>query len=78
MDRIVSLEERLKTPESLPLDKKIQMESELKEIKKLLTTNKELLSKLHKENSKSFAVAACLIFFTFLIYGVYVMMYGNF
>lgn len=76
MTRITALEERLKSPE-LPNDKKTAMEMELVEIKKLLTTNKTLLTSLHKENSKSFALAASLIFICFLIYGVYVMIYGN-
>lgn len=74
MNRIASLEERLKSPE-LPNQKKAQMETELVEIKKLLTTNKTLLSTLHKENTKSFMIAAALMFLTFLIYGFYVMFY---
>lgn len=52
------------------------METEINEVKKLLSTNKDMLANLHKENSKSFALTACLVFACFLIYGVYVMIYG--
>lgn len=52
------------------------MALELKEISKLLETNEEQLKKMHKENSKSFAVAACLFFICFLVYGLYVLVNG--
>lgn len=75
MERIQLLETSLKSP-SLSDDKRKIMVNEINEIKKLLTTNKELLAELHKENSKSFALTASLVFACFLVYGVYVMIYG--
>lgn len=75
MQRIQLLESSLKSP-NLSDDKRKVMEHEINEIKKLLDTNKELLSQLHKENSKSFALTASLVFACFLVYGVYVMIYG--
>ena len=76
MQRIQSMESCLKDPNIESVKRKI-IETELNEIKKLLTTNKELLSKLHKDNSKSFALTACLVFLCFLVYGIYVMIYGT-
>lgn len=75
MERIKDMENNLKSP-SLSNEKRKIIENEINEIKKLLTTNKELLSQLHKENTKSFALTASLVFACFLLYGVYVMIYG--
>lgn len=75
MRRIEDLEVTLKSPTLQPEKRKV-IETELNEIKKLLSTNKELLSTLHGHNTKSFALTACLVFGCFLIYGVYVMVYG--
>lgn len=75
MQRIDLLESSLKSP-NLADDKRKIMETEINEIKKLLGTNKDLLADLHKENSKSFALTASLVFVCFLVYGVYVMVYG--
>ncbi|CAD7080775.1 unnamed protein product [Hermetia illucens] len=71
--RIRSLEDMLDHP-NLPENKRIEVETELVEIKKLIDTNKEVLASLHKENRKSFLVAACLMFVCFFVYGVYCML----
>jgi hypothetical protein len=42
-------------------------------VKSLLTENESELHSLHKENSKTFAVAVIIMFFAFLIYGIYIM-----
>uniref|UniRef100_A0A182P249 Coiled-coil domain-containing protein 167 n=1 Tax=Anopheles epiroticus TaxID=199890 RepID=A0A182P249_9DIPT len=81
-DTIASLRERVRRMErnlndpSLPEDRKREMWLELKEIGKLLETNEQQLKQMHKENSKSFAVAACLFFICFLVYGLYVLVNG--
>uniref|UniRef100_A0A182NKR5 Coiled-coil domain-containing protein 167 n=1 Tax=Anopheles dirus TaxID=7168 RepID=A0A182NKR5_9DIPT len=81
-DTIASLRERVRRMEgklndpTLPEERKREMSLELMEITKLLETNEEQLKKLHKENSKSFAVAACLFFICFLVYGLYVLVNG--
>uniref|UniRef100_A0A182UZK4 Coiled-coil domain-containing protein 167 n=1 Tax=Anopheles merus TaxID=30066 RepID=A0A182UZK4_ANOME len=81
-DTIASLRERVKRMERnlndprLPEERRREMALELKEISKLLETNEEQLKKMHKENSKSFAVAACLFFICFLVYGLYVLVNG--
>lgn len=78
-ETIESLEKRVKVMENnvdnpdISDEKKKLIMTELVEIKKLLDRNTELLSKLHKENSKSFVVAVIIFFLCFLIYGVYVM-----
>jgi hypothetical protein len=69
------MESRLTSP-LLPEEKRKEIETELMEIKKLLETNTELLSKLHKENSKSFMLVAIFVFISFLLYGLWVMFYG--
>uniref|UniRef100_A0AAG5DE29 Coiled-coil domain-containing protein 167 n=1 Tax=Anopheles atroparvus TaxID=41427 RepID=A0AAG5DE29_ANOAO len=74
-ERVRRMEQNLTDP-SLPEDRKREISLELKEISKLLETNEELLKKMHKENSKSFAVAACLFFICFLVYGLYVLVNG--
>ncbi|XP_052896311.1 uncharacterized protein LOC128303409 [Anopheles moucheti] len=81
-DTIASLRERLRRLElnlkdpSVAEDRRREMTLELKEIAKLLETTEEQLKKMHKENSKSFAVAACLFFICFLVYGLYVLVNG--
>ncbi|XP_058835506.1 uncharacterized protein LOC131692464 [Topomyia yanbarensis] len=74
-ERIRKMERRLDDPE-LPEERREEVKLEISEIKKLLQTNEEMLHKLHKENSKSFAIAACLFFICFLIYGIYVLLNG--
>ncbi|XP_053675162.1 uncharacterized protein LOC128725444 [Anopheles nili] len=81
-DTIASLRERLRRMEqklndpALPEDRRREMSLELKEINKLLETNEEQLKLMHKENSKTFVVAACLFFICFLVYGLYVLVNG--
>jgi Coiled-coil domain-containing protein 167 len=70
------MESRLSSP-LLPEDKRKEIETELTEIKKLLETNTELLSKLHKENSKSFVLVAIFVFISFLLYGLWAMWYNG-
>lgn len=55
---------------------RIKLEQELEEVKKLLGKNEVDLRKLQKENSKSFAVAAIIMFFSFLLYGLYLFISG--
>lgn len=43
------------------------------DVKHLLSQNESELRGLHKENSKTFAVAVIIMFFAFLIYGIYKM-----
>ncbi|XP_058120964.1 uncharacterized protein LOC131281883 [Anopheles ziemanni] len=74
-ERVRRMEQNLTDP-NLPEDRRRELSLELKEISKLLETNEELLKKMHKENSKSFAVAACLFFICFLVYGLYVLVNG--
>uniref|UniRef100_A0A182WJQ4 Coiled-coil domain-containing protein 167 n=1 Tax=Anopheles minimus TaxID=112268 RepID=A0A182WJQ4_9DIPT len=74
-ERIQRLERSLNDP-NLPEDRRRELSLELKEIGKLLETTEEQLKKMHKENSKSFAVAACLFFICFLVYGLYVLVNG--
>ena len=50
-----------------------KLEKELTDVKNQLNVFESELKVLHKENSKSFALAAILLFFTFLLYGIYSM-----
>ncbi|XP_035907685.1 uncharacterized protein LOC118510226 [Anopheles stephensi] len=74
-ERVRRMERNLNDP-TLPEERRRELSLELKEIAKLLETNEEQLKKMHKENSKSFAVAACLFFICFLVYGLYVLVNG--
>ncbi|KYN36238.1 hypothetical protein ALC56_09198, partial [Trachymyrmex septentrionalis] len=54
-----------------------KLENELEEVKEVLRRNEKELQNLRKENSKSFMIAACLVFVCFLIYGTYLLIFGN-
>ncbi|XP_015429801.1 PREDICTED: uncharacterized protein LOC107186453 [Dufourea novaeangliae] len=74
--RVNVLEKRLKT-NLLILAKREQLETELEEVKNVLKKNEEKLQSLRKENTKSFMVAGSLVFACFLLYGLYLMVYGK-
>lgn len=76
MRRVEDIEVRLRSPQLVAEKRKI-LEQEVCEIRKLLQTNRTLLKQLHNENSKTFALTACLVFVCFLVYGCYVMIYGT-
>ena len=74
--RVDVLEKRLKT-KLLTMENRERLESELVEVKEVLKKNEEKLQGLRKQNTKSFMVAASLIFACFLLYGLYLMLYGK-
>ncbi|XP_076677285.1 uncharacterized protein LOC143373694 [Andrena cerasifolii] len=74
--RVDVLEKRLKT-KLLTMENRERLESELEEVKDVLKKNEEKLQGLRKQNTKSFMVAASLIFACFLFYGLYLMLYGK-
>ena len=74
--RVDVLEKRLKT-KLLTMENRERLESELEEVKDVLKKNEEKLQGLRKQNTKSFMVAASLIFACFLLYGLYLMLYGK-
>lgn len=76
LHRVNILEKRLKT-KLLTLENRERLETELEEVKDVLKRNEEKLLGLRKENTKSFMVAASLVFTCFLLYGLYLMFYGN-
>lgn len=67
--RIGVLERKLL--QKIQIDNRESLELELNEAKKILKKNEEQLMKLRKDNTKSFMIAACLIFIIFLIFGLY-------
>lgn len=52
------------------------MDQELKKITKNVSSLESDLKTLRRENSKTFAFAVLLMFFSFLGYGLYHMTYG--
>ena len=74
--RLDVLENRLKT-KLLTMENRERLKSELEEVKDVLKKNEEKLRGLRKQNTKSFMVAASLIFACFLLYGLYLMLYGK-
>lgn len=74
--RVEIIEKKLKT-KLLTTENRERLENELEEVKEVLKRNEEKLQNLRKENSKSFMVAACLVFLCFLFYGVYMMIFEN-
>lgn len=73
--RVEDLEYDLDT-KTFPDDKQEQIENELVEIRQLLDTNKEIISKLHRHNMKSFSFAFILICGCFALYVIYVLIFG--
>ncbi|XP_050452497.1 uncharacterized protein LOC126852058 [Cataglyphis hispanica] len=74
--RVEVIEKKLKT-KLLTTENRERLENELEEVKEVLRRNEKKLQNLRKENSKSFMVAACLIFVCFLLYGMYLMIFEN-
>lgn len=70
--RVEVLEKNLKS-HFISTEKRERLEKELADVKSLLTENESELRRLHKENSKTFAVAVIIMFFAFLMYGIYIM-----
>uniref|UniRef100_A0A1B6KIU1 Coiled-coil domain-containing protein 167 n=1 Tax=Graphocephala atropunctata TaxID=36148 RepID=A0A1B6KIU1_9HEMI len=73
--RIEVIENSLKSS-LLGSDERENMEKELQDIIKKLSNLESSLQGLRRENSKTFAFAALLMFFSFLGYGLYVMIVG--
>jgi hypothetical protein len=57
----------------VPSCQRERLEKELVDVKRLLSQNESELRSLHKEKSKTFAVAVIIMFFAFLMYGIYKM-----
>lgn len=70
--KVEALEKNLKS-RYISMKERERLEKELEDVKSLLSQNESELRSLHKENSKTFAVAVIIMFFAFLIYGIYVM-----
>jgi len=76
LHRVEVIERKLKT-KLLTTENRERLENELEEVKEVLRQNEKELQNLRKENSKSFMIAACLVFVCFLLYGIYVLIFGN-
>ncbi|XP_018371607.1 PREDICTED: uncharacterized protein LOC108766680 [Trachymyrmex cornetzi] len=74
--RVEIIERKLKTKLLTTVNRE-KLENELEEVKEVLRRNEKELQNLRNENSKSFMIAACLIFVCFLIYGTYLLIFGN-
>ncbi|PBC33571.1 uncharacterized protein LOC108001777 [Apis cerana] len=76
MYKLDMLTKKLKT-KLFTMETREELETQLEEIKEVLKKNEEKLKKLRKQNTKSFMVAASIIFACFLLYGLYLMFYGT-
>lgn len=76
LHRVDVLEKRLKT-KLLTMENRERLETELEDVKEVLKRNEEKLQGLRKQNTKSFMVAASMVFACFLLYGLYLMIYGK-
>ncbi|KDR14220.1 Transmembrane and coiled-coil domain-containing protein [Zootermopsis nevadensis] len=70
--KVQAIEKSLKS-HLISMEERERLEKELADVKSLLTQNESEIRNLRKENSKTFAVAVMIMFFAFLIYGIYVM-----
>ncbi|KAF4522519.1 hypothetical protein B566_EDAN002605 [Ephemera danica] len=72
--RLDVLERKLKS-KHLDDEQRTTLEKELDNVKSLLKQQEDDLKKLRTENSKSFMVAAVLMFVAFLVFGLYSMFF---
>lgn len=75
MHRVDGIERKLQT-KLLTSENRERLERELEDVKDVLRKNEERLQQLRSENTKSFMVAAGLIFACFLAYGLYCTIYN--
>ncbi|XP_076763889.1 uncharacterized protein LOC143431207 isoform X2 [Xylocopa sonorina] len=76
MYKLDVLKKRLKT-KLLTMETREEMEMKLEQIKEVLEENEEKLKSLRRQNTRSFMLAASIIFCCFLFYGLYLMIYGT-
>lgn len=74
MHRVDDIEKRLNSL-LLTMENRERFEAELESVKEVIKTNEEKLQGLRKENTKSFMVAASMVFACFLFYGLYLMIF---
>ncbi|XP_075228970.1 coiled-coil domain-containing protein 167-like [Lycorma delicatula] len=74
--KIETIENNLKQ-NYLDNEERQKLEDELEDIRIFLSKSEKDLKILRKENRKSFAFSAILIFIVFLLYGTYIMIFGN-
>lgn len=70
LHRVEVIERKLKT-KLLTSENRERLENELEEVKRVLKIDEKKLRDLQKENTRSFIIAASLVFICFLVYGVY-------
>lgn len=63
--------------EDLSENKRKELEADLEEVAKLLTTSKEQLMHLRTHNRKSFIFVVALMFVIFMVYMLYIMVNGS-
>lgn len=73
-ERVDSLENKLRNETNSEQEDDIR--KQLAEVRKLLATNEELLSGLHKHNRTSFVFAIALCFVVFVVYMLYILVAG--
>ena len=72
--RVEIIQRKLKT-KLLTIEDRERLETELQEVQDVLKKNEDTLKSLRRQNSKSFMVAASLIFVCFLLFGIYSMFF---
>ncbi|KAJ8925210.1 hypothetical protein NQ315_001396 [Exocentrus adspersus] len=73
--RVVALERKLES-ETLPESRHKLLETELKEVRKLLRTHEDQLGHLRTHNRKTFIFVVALMFVIFSLYMFYVLVVG--
>ncbi|XP_015586096.1 coiled-coil domain-containing protein 167-like [Cephus cinctus] len=76
LHRVDGIEKKLKT-KLLTFENRERLERELEEVKEVLKRNEEQLKSLRHENTRTFMVAAALVFACFLLFGLYSMFFGT-
>lgn len=74
--RVEVIERKLQT-KLLTMETREKLEHELELVKEVLQKNEDHLHSLRRQNTKSFMVAAALVFAIFLIYGLYCTIFNT-
>lgn len=75
-ERVDKIQKKLNS-KLLTIDDRERLECELGKVQDVLRKNEDILKRLRRENSKSFMIAASLIFICFLLFGIYSMFFGR-
>lgn len=76
LHKVGVIEKKLKT-KLLTIENRTRLEGELEDVKDVLSKNQKALKDLRHENTRSFMIAASIVFALFLLFGLYSLIFGG-